>query len=75
MFDSSVQRNEPFTFVVNDKGKYGVIPGWNEAIKKMRKGSIATIIVPSSLAYGEQGRGKIPPYCPLKFEIQLLEIK
>lgn len=75
IFDSSIKRNEPFSFVVNDKGMYGVIPGWDEAIKKMKKGSVATIVLPSSLAYGEAGKDKIPPYCPLKFDIQLLEIK
>lgn len=75
MFDSSIKRNEPFIFVVNDPGKMGVIPGWNEAIKKMKVGSVAIIILPSSLAYGATGKGKIPPYCPLKFEIKLLNIK
>lgn len=75
IFDSSVKRNEPFTFVVNDPKEMGVIPGWDEAIKKMKVGSVATIILPSSLAYGESGKGKIPPYCPLKFEIKLLNIK
>jgi FKBP-type peptidyl-prolyl cis-trans isomerase FkpA len=81
-FDSSVKRGEPFKFVVNDKGGMSVIPGWNEAVKLMKKGTIASIILPHSLAYDSTGvmnhqTGKyfIPPYSPLKFDIQLLDIK
>lgn len=81
VFDSSTKRNEPFKFVVNDKGGLSVIPGWNEAIKMMKKGTIATIILPSSLAYDstgvqnhQTGEYFIPPYSPLKFDIQLLDI-
>lgn len=82
IFDSSVKRNQPFEFVVNAQGEGGVIPGWNEAIKKMKQGAVATIILPSSLAYDssgymdpQTGRYFIPPYAPMKFDIQLLEIK
>ena len=82
VFDSSVKRKQPFTFVVNDKGSMGVIEGWNEAIKMMKKGSAATIILPSSLAYDSTGvqnpqtrKYFIPPYAPIKFDIQLLDIK
>ncbi|MEK6616480.1 MAG: FKBP-type peptidyl-prolyl cis-trans isomerase [Bacteroidota bacterium] len=79
IFDSSVKRNQPFGFVVGAKH---VIEGWEQAIKMMKKGSMATIILPSSLAYDSTGyinqqTGKyfIPPYSPMKFDIQLLEIK
>ncbi|MBI4931529.1 MAG: FKBP-type peptidyl-prolyl cis-trans isomerase [Bacteroidetes bacterium] len=82
IFDSSVKRNQPFSFVVNDKGSMGVIPGWNEAIKMMNKGTIATVILPHSLAYDsvgvqnpQSGKYFIPPYSPLKFDIQLIDIK
>lgn len=78
IFDSSVKRNEPFGFTV---GKKRVIPGWEEALKLMKKGTVATIILPSSLAYDSTGyinrqTGKyfIPPYAPMKFDIQLLDI-
>lgn len=81
IFDSSVKRNQPFGFVVNAPGARGVIPGWNEAIKKMKKGAASEIILPSSLAYDSAGvinprNGKyfIPPYSPLRFEIQLINI-
>jgi FKBP-type peptidyl-prolyl cis-trans isomerase len=79
IFDSSVKRNQPFVFVVGEKK---VIEGWEEAIKMMKKGETATIVLPSSLAYDSTGvqnpkTGKyfIPPYSPLKFDIQLLDIK
>ena len=81
IFDSSVKRNEPFGFVIKTIGDHSVIPGWVEAIKMMNKGQVATIIMPSSLAYDSSGyinpqNGKyfINPYCPMKFDIQLLEI-
>lgn len=81
IFDSSVKRGQPFGFVVNAEGPRSVIPGWNEAIKMMKKGSVATIIIPSALAYDSLGypnpqTGKyfIPPYSPMKFDIQLLDI-
>ncbi|MBI3502788.1 MAG: FKBP-type peptidyl-prolyl cis-trans isomerase [Bacteroidetes bacterium] len=79
IFDSSVKRGQPFTFAVGEKK---VIEGWEQAIKMMKKGSAATIILPSSLAYDSSGvqdprTGKyfLPPYMPLKFDIQLLDIK
>ena len=82
IFDSSVKRNESFSFIVNDKGKTGVIPAWNEAIKMMKKGSAATIVIPSSLAYDSAGvenpktrKYFILPYSPMKFDIQLVNIK
>lgn len=81
IFDSSLKRNEPFTFVVGDTGRYGVIEGWNLAVKKMNKGMKASVIIPSNLAYDSAGvyvpsTGKyfIPPYTTLKFDIELLEI-
>lgn len=81
IFDSSIKRDQPFRFMVNDLGPRGVIPGWNEAIKKMKKGAMATIIIPSSLAYDSAGymnpkTGKyfIPPYSPMKFDIKLLDV-
>ena len=82
IFDSSVKRGQPFGFVVSAIGPRSVVPGWNEAIKKMKKGSTATVILPSSMAWDSTGymnpqTGKyfIPPYSPMKFDIQLLDIK
>jgi len=51
-----------------------VIPGWEEAIGLMKKGTSAFIIIPSKLAYKEDRVGIIPPYSPLVFEIRILDI-
>ena len=72
-FDNSYERGEPFTFTF---GVGEVIPGWDIAIKKMQKGTKATIIVPSRLAYGSEGYGNIiPPYTPLIFDIEVINIE
>lgn len=71
-FDSSLDRNQPFEFVL---GKGQVIKGWDEGIAMMKVGGKATLILPSSIAYGKRQAGAvIKPYSPLKFDVELLEI-
>jgi FKBP-type peptidyl-prolyl cis-trans isomerase FklB len=71
IFDSSVQRGETITFPVN-----GVIPGWQEALQLMTKGSKWQLAIPSDLAYGAQGAGQaIGPNAALLFEVELIDIK
>jgi FKBP-type peptidyl-prolyl cis-trans isomerase FkpA len=71
-FDSSLDRNDPFSFPV-DCGF--VIPGWDEGVKGMQVGGIRRLVIPSELGYGAQGAGGvIPPDATLVFEIELLEI-
>lgn len=68
-FDSSLDRGEPAKFPLNQ-----VIPGWTEGIQLMSLGSKAKLIIPSKLGYGAQGAGgKIPPFSPLVFEVELLD--
>ncbi|MFC2121453.1 FKBP-type peptidyl-prolyl cis-trans isomerase [Bacteroidota bacterium] len=50
------------------------IKGWDIGIAKMKKGGKAILIIPSTSAYGISGRGKIPPYTTLVFEVELLEV-
>lgn len=70
-FDSSYKRGEPASFPVNQ-----VIPGWQEAIPMMSKGSKWQIFIPSNLAYGPKGTGgSIGPNSTLVFEVELLDIK
>jgi peptidylprolyl isomerase len=71
-FDSSVERDEPFSFVV---GLKMVIPGWEEGISLLNKGSKARFIIPSALAYGPRQVGKIPPNSNLIFDVELLDVK
>jgi FKBP-type peptidyl-prolyl cis-trans isomerase FklB len=70
VFDSSIDRNEPIVFGVNQ-----VIPGWTEALQLMKTGARWMLYIPSALAYGDQGAGGvIGPNQALIFEVQLIEI-
>jgi FKBP-type peptidyl-prolyl cis-trans isomerase len=66
-FDSSFKRGQPARFPVN-----GVIPGWTEALLKMKVGSRWQLFLPPELAYGEQGPPGIPPNAVLIFDVELL---
>jgi FKBP-type peptidyl-prolyl cis-trans isomerase FklB len=69
VFDSSVDRGQPVDFPVT-----GVIQGWVEALQLMPVGSKWKLFLPSSLAYGDNGSGKISPGSTLIFDVELLEI-
>ncbi len=71
-FDSSVERDEPFTFVV---GVGQVIPGWDEGVMLLKKGSKARFIIPPALAYGNRDLGKIPAKSTLIFDVEVLDVK
>jgi len=86
IFDSSIEsvakaanlnqpgRNyEPIQFVV---GTGGVIPGWDEGLLLLGEGAKATLVIPSDLAYRDQGAGDdIKPYSTLVFDVELVKIK
>lgn len=70
-FDSSYRTGKPALFKVG-----GVIPGWQEALKLMPVGSKWELVIPSSLAYGQQGAGReIGPNATLVFEVELLSVQ
>ncbi|MCE1202067.1 MAG: FKBP-type peptidyl-prolyl cis-trans isomerase [Bacteroidia bacterium] len=70
-FDSSYDRGQPFEFTL---GMGQVIKGWDEGIALMQEGGKAILILPQHLAYGERQAGSIPPFSPLVFEVELIEI-
>ena len=72
VFDSSVKRGEPFSFML---GARQVIPGWEVAVSRMHVGEKVTVLIPSDFAYGERGNYAIPPFSPLVFDIELLSVK
>lgn len=55
-------------------GLGGSIPGFEEGLMLLNKGAKATLILPSTLAYGEQGNQGIPPFTPLIFEVDMVNI-
>lgn len=72
-FDSSLKRDQPFSFVL---GMGKVIKGWDEGVAMMKEGDRARLIIPYDLAYGEKGfPGTIPPKAELTFDIELLKVE
>ena len=72
-FDSSVDRGEPFEFML---GVGYVIKGWDEAVTQMAVGQKVRVIIPPHLGYGARGAGRvIPPNATLAFDIELLEVR
>ncbi|WP_156309352.1 FKBP-type peptidyl-prolyl cis-trans isomerase [Sphingobacterium endophyticum] len=56
-------------------GHTPVIPGWTEGLQLLKKGGKATLIIPSSLGYGERQQSNlIPPYAPLVFDVEVIDI-
>src|SRR5690349_7097228 len=70
-FDSSIGK-DPIQFV---QGRRQVIAGWEMGFEGMKAGGKRRLFIPYQLAYGEQGRGPIPPKAELVFDVELMDVK
>ena len=72
-FDSSKDRNKPFSFKL---GAGRVIKGWDEGVEGMKIGGTRKLVIPAQLGYGARGAGStIPPNATLIFEVELLDLR
>lgn len=67
--------NKAFEFIYGQEGQ--IIEGLHIALKRLKKGEKAKIILPSQLAFGKSGssNGSITPYTPLLYEVEILDVK
>ena len=71
-FDSSRDRNDPFSFLL---GAGRVIQGWDEGVAGMQVGGIRKLVIPPTLGYGVGGSlPTIPGNATLVFDVELLEV-
>ena len=70
VFDTTSDDNIPL-----DIGLFQVIEGWKIGIPLFGKGGKGKLLIPSTLAYGEDGRIGIPENAVLIFDIELIDFQ
>jgi len=73
IFDASAYHGDG-TFTYTHKTD-DLISGWEEGIEVLQKGGRAAFLIPSAKGYGTSGSSSIPPYSPLIFVIEVVDIK
>lgn len=71
-FESTFRKGQPKAFYFDKRTQ--TVPGFTEGLQLLTAGSKATLIIPYNLAYGEKGRGPIPPESDIIIYVELLEV-
>ncbi len=70
---STQERGKPMEF---EYGKGSDTPGFEEGVAKMLKGGKATLIAPSKIAFGVNGRGAmVPPYSTVIYNVEIVDVQ
>lgn len=69
--DPKFRHQEPF---VTEIGAGRVIKGWDKGIQLLKKGTVATLYIPSIMGYGEEGAARIPANSILVFDVEVLDV-
>ncbi|TGL99577.1 FKBP-type peptidyl-prolyl cis-trans isomerase [Leptospira jelokensis] len=72
VFDSSLDRGEPFSFQL---GQGRVIQGWERGILGMKEGGKRKLTIPPQYGYGAREMGPIPANSTLIFDVELIKVK
>lgn len=75
IFDASAYHGDGTMTYIHKNANSRMIEGWEDGIEKLSKGSIGVFCIPSAKAYGPYGYSSIPPYSPLIFVLEVLNIK
>lgn len=71
-FDENFTTTDALKFQV---GTGNVIAGWDQGVVGMKVGGTRRLVIPSDMAYGENGSGAIPPNADLVFVVKVIGVQ